>query len=200
MHIQEKPLIAAAILAGGKASRLGGIIKGNIEIRPKVTLIEHLLTELKLANITTTIISANTEAPYLRYNLEIVRDKLQNIGPIAGVLGALNFLQDKINWLLILPADLPYISHNEILRLKNRVFQSDADKLIYYAKTASRNHPLCAIISLKALPLITYAVKQGMKRILDIWETQAAEPILFDNENTFFNINTKNDYICTQQN
>ncbi len=55
--------ISAAILTGGKASRLGGIVKGLLVGAGNAPLIEHLIGELAIAGIHQVILSTNEAQP-----------------------------------------------------------------------------------------------------------------------------------------
>jgi|GEM_PF-7091500 len=117
----NKANIVAAILAGGKASRLGGIAKGNLLIKNGAitgelaadinindnsdnpsenthmdvdgnkTIVWRLLNEIKIAGINQTIIVANNVAVYAAYGVKVIADLYRDIGPLAGIVTALDY-------------------------------------------------------------------------------------------------------------
>lgn len=173
---------AAVILAGGQAKRLDGIAKGNIKIKNH-TIIEHLILELKKAGLADIAISANNKDPYKQYSLPIIKDEYVNIGPIAGIVAALEYYKNY-DAIITIPCDLPNITHKEITKLKN----SFNDKIVY-AQTDTRPHPLCATIPTSKLNKIIRQIEQGKTKIINIWNNLSAKPVDFLNETKFYNIN-----------
>jgi molybdopterin-guanine dinucleotide biosynthesis protein A len=177
--------LAAVILAGGKARRLNNIAKGNIKIGQH-TIIEQLINALNKASINDIIISANDPKPYQQYNLPIITDKHKNIGPLAGIVAALEYLK-KHDIVIFLPCDLPNITYTEILTIKNNIDPNN----IVYAATKERTHPLCTAIPTNKLTLINNLIENDTKKILTAFNKLNAKPIKFDDENKFYNINSK---------
>lgn len=80
---------AAAILAGGRATRLDGIDKGLLEIHGQAILERQL--QLLRALFDEVFLVANDPAPYLRFDVAIVGDRVAGCGPIGGLEAALAF-------------------------------------------------------------------------------------------------------------
>lgn len=186
----KKHQISAAILAGGRATRLNGIDKGNIELQPHVTIMQHLLTELSKAGIDNITIVANNQSAYAKYERPIINDNYHDCGPIAGIESALKYYQSCSDAVLFLPCDLPRITVVEIERLKQAYFTQP--KLVY-ATTSNLEQPLCAVLNVDLLMPITNLILQGEKKIAFFWQQLNATPVFFTNEQAFVNINTFED-------
>lgn len=178
--MQNKIKIGGCILAGGKAKRLNGIAKGNIEIG-ECSIVEHLIAEFNKAGISDVVISANDPKPYKQYNLPIIPDRIKNIGPIAGIEAVLDYCH-KYDAVVFLPCDLPNITHKEITLLK-------MEDLVY-ATTKERAQPLCATVPTNKLQEITCLINNDNRKILDIWQQLNATAIEFPDSNKFYNVNS----------
>lgn len=197
-----KKRFAAAILAGGRARRLGGIAKGNIEIRSNVTIIQHLLSEIRQAAIEKTVIVANDAKPYLSYGVEIIADHQQNIGPLAGIVSALRHYQKRCEAVLIMPCDTPCITHREINVLQEAYLTSNSSIVYVAVVTAvaaaftdvvdeqSPLHPLCAIVSCSVVDELERAIADGIHKVRLAWEKLGATPVYFAKASAFVNINS----------
>ena len=94
------PTVSALILAGGKATRLGGIAKHEIMIAGR-SIFERQVAVLapRVAEI---IVSGADIAGY-----RSVRDQLAGAGPLAGIAAGLAVITD---WLLVIAGDMPYLT------------------------------------------------------------------------------------------
>lgn len=192
MLYTKKIKIAAAILAGGKAKRFGGIIKGNLEITQNRTIIDNLITAIKKANISQIAINANNPNNYKKYKLKIFSDNFKNSGPISGIESGLCHYREDHHAVLFLPCDLPNITFNEINILKDAYYKNPN---LVYAETKKGIQPLCAIINCNLLNSIKKILLQGEKKIEPIWQALGGAKVFFDNTDAFLNINSYNDFI-----
>ncbi|MBC7988396.1 MAG: NTP transferase domain-containing protein [Luteimonas sp.] len=100
--VQAAPQITLGILAGGRATRLGGIDKAWLERDgiPQVVAVVQALA----SRVDAVIISANRNAErYLSHGLRAIHDRVEDVGPIAGLDTLLNACRS--DWLLTLPVD-----------------------------------------------------------------------------------------------
>ncbi|MGD9153278.1 MAG: molybdenum cofactor guanylyltransferase [Gammaproteobacteria bacterium] len=184
--------IAAAILAGGKASRLGGLAKGNILRSNGLTIIEHLLAEFDKVGIHDVIIVSKNPA-YQRYNKPMIADKRQNIGPLAGIEAALSYYRSNYHATLFLPCDMPNFSENEMRVLLDKFQGKDT----VFAVTGDEDwHPLCAVVNNDWLDDISKLIDAGNRSIKDVWLKCRGKPIFFSNNMAFANINTIGDALA----
>jgi molybdopterin-guanine dinucleotide biosynthesis protein A len=113
---ENSVIVNAAILAGGRARRLGGIAKGNLALcndGRKRTVMHHLLDELVgtfdvsnggAAKQMHIVIVANDDAPYMQYEtyhvgrVKVIADLADfcGVGPLAGIISALDYYS-KLN-------------------------------------------------------------------------------------------------------
>lgn len=194
--------IKAAILAGGKAQRMNGIAKGNLLIREdgcynisdyqkgkntentgSITIMQRLLGEITHAGINETIIVANDPLVYTNYGVKVIPDLWRDLGPIAGVVTALDyyyFLSPDTDALLITPCDLPNFSAHEIMRLISAYYRASSPTIVYAATAYDEPHPLCAIINTNLLLQLRDATMRGERKIMMIWQQFAAKTVFFD--------------------
>ena len=95
----------AAIIAGGKAKRMGGIPKGLIEVggEPILAHLKKLLATL----FPRTILICNDPAPYVSFALETHPDVIPNKGAPGGVHSALAHASS--DWVFAVGCDMPHI-------------------------------------------------------------------------------------------
>ena len=113
----SSPHIAAAILAGGKASRLGGRVKGFIQLGDGRTIIERLIGEVRGAGVSDVIICANEQESYRNLGLPIIADRRPDAGPLAGIEAVLYQMADSADGLLVLASDLARVEAGHLARL-----------------------------------------------------------------------------------
>lgn len=104
---------AAAILAGGKNSRMGGRNKAFLRI-DNIPLIERTIDLLEMFFNEILIITDSVEK-YAKYKKRciIIKDKIKEIGPLGGIYSALSGTGQKA--VFFTPCDMPFL-HNEVIR------------------------------------------------------------------------------------
>ena len=93
------------IVAGGKASRLGGRIKALLDIDGR-TMLDRLLDVLA-PRFAALAISANDALPFASHGLPVLADQIPDQGPLAGILSALQWCRES--YLLVVPCDMPFL-------------------------------------------------------------------------------------------
>ncbi len=78
-------MIAAAILTGGKASRLGGIAKGLLPGDGDMPIIQRLTREIAVAGIGEVVLVANDPQSYAFLGKTVIPDLRSGIGRMTGV-------------------------------------------------------------------------------------------------------------------
>lgn len=183
--------IAASILTGGKAARLGGIAKGLLLDCREVPLIERLIGELAIAGVDNVILSANDPQPYAQFERTTVPDLHVGTGPLGGIEASLDHLAGRCESVVFLPCDLPNISVVEIGTLI-RAHRSAPDRVVM-AATAENEHPLCAVVPVGVLPAISAAIRAGRYGVGRLWHDLTAVTVYMDNAMSLLNINTPED-------
>lgn len=188
----KKDRIFAAILAGGKATRLGGLAKGNLKITTNTTIIHHLISEITKTGISSIVLSANDPEQFQQYQLPIIPDNFKYFGPIAGIESCLSYFATLAEAVLFLPCDLPNITATEITTLTQTYFTKRQN---VYAVTQENPQSLCAIIKTADLPKLQTLINSDIKKITVCWQHLNATTVFFTNAEAFVNINTYQDLI-----
>ena len=102
------------ILAGGKASRMGGIDKPLVEYAGR-GLIDHVISRVR-AQVGHIVISCNRNFDaYYRRGCALIVDAEHDQGPIAGILAARSMI--RTTRVLIVPGDTPLLPTDLVARL-----------------------------------------------------------------------------------
>ncbi|HUU55626.1 MAG TPA: molybdenum cofactor guanylyltransferase [Armatimonadota bacterium] len=183
--------IAAAILAGGRASRLGGIVKGLIQLPDGRTIIERLIEEVRGAGIFDIIICANDPAPYQDLGLPIIADSEPGLGPLGGIAAALSHFAPTAEAVLLLAGDMPAITAGELRLLLAAFGQTDAPAV--FAEAPDGPHPLVAVARTGLRDEVERARHSDNRGANALWRRVGAEPVSFPQAYPFANINTPGD-------
>ncbi len=129
-------MIAGLVLAGGNATRLGGVDKALLPLG-HVTVLDVLVGRLR-PQVDVLAISANGDAArFSRFGLPVLADGVVGRGPLGGVLCGLGWAAEQgAAWLLSVPGDTPFIPHD----LAGRLSPGPA-----WAVSGGRLHPLVAL-------------------------------------------------------
>ena len=179
--------ISGAILAGGKATRLGGIEKGLLKIKGE-TIIEHTLRMLEPL-VDEVFIITNDSKPYSFMNIPIFPDKMLGLGPLQGIATALS--QSSYKRTLIVPCDMPFITEPSIQTLIN--YDQEAEAII--PRSQKGFEPLFAIYSISCLPKILEILRCKKRKVIDIIPKIKASfvPSDFFEDSLWCNINNLDD-------
>ncbi|MCT8137228.1 molybdenum cofactor guanylyltransferase [Anaerobacillus sp. CMMVII] len=182
------------ILAGGKSSRMGQ----NKALLPLdgVSTIEKIKNSI--ADLFEDIlIVANDEAAYQFLNLPIVKDKVRDKGPLAGIHAGLLAAKRETN--LIIACDMPFISPYIAKHLVDHSEGFDAVVPVI----AGKQHPLFAVYNKSVLPTLENCLETEqlrMKHLLDrIHVNYSSEEDLqikeiANLEQVFYNMNHPSEY------
>ena len=181
--------IAAAILAGGKSTRLHGVNKGNLKTN-NITFINILANELKKIEIYDCII-VSCENRLFDSELPIINDNYKNIGPIGGIEAAMNYFKSSYESTIIFPCDTPLITKKEINILINSFFKKK--KEIIFSSTNLRFHPLFCIIKNCCHKKVVDIINTKNYKLLEMWKNFDFSIEKFENELAFTNVNTKDE-------
>ena len=186
--------ITALILAGGKGSRFSGRDKGLIKLNNK-PLVQHLIDRIQ-PQVSNIIISANRNIEsYESFSFEVLTDDLTDYaGPLAGILKALQHCQTE--WLLVVPADSPFIPHDLALRLSENI----KDNKIAIPDDGKYLQPTFALIHKSLTPSLKKFLQQG-ERKTRVWMQQQDHSIVdfSDQVHAFININTEDELQHAEQ-
>ena len=180
--------ITAAVLAGGKARRMGGDDKGLVEVsgRPMVV---HAIEALR-PQAAEVIVNANrNESAYRAITgCRVVFDTVGDFaGPLAGMASALEATTARL--LLTAPCDSPLVVPALGPRLHAAMVRDDAE--IAVAHDGKRMQPVFALLQRALLPDLHAFLAAGGRKIDAWYATRHAVTADFsDNPDMFLNINT----------
>ncbi len=186
------PSFAGAVLAGGSAQRYGGTAKGLLHGGNGRCIIDHLIGEMRACSLTDISIVANDQAPYARFGGDVIPDRRQGIGPLAGIESALAHFQNRYDAVLILPCDMPEITRSEIKTLLSSFAASEA-KLAAARTEENFWQPLCMVAGVDLLKEVSRAVSEGVRSAGELCNMLGAAPVDFFTGERFVNINTPED-------
>lgn len=187
--------VTGVVLAGGKASRMGGKDKGLQELNGK-PLWQHVAERLT-PQVTRLIISANRNLDIYRASgVPVLTDTLDDFpGPLAGMLSVMQ--QSDGEWFLFCPCDTPRIPTDLMARLqKNR--QHNA--LAVWVNDGERDHPAIALVHRSVLPFLTDYLASGERRVMIFMRQVGGHAVDFSNvKSAFANVNTPDDLTHWQE-
>ncbi|WP_437888530.1 molybdenum cofactor guanylyltransferase MobA [Phytobacter sp. V91] len=180
--------ITGVILAGGKASRMGGQDKGLIELKDK-PLWQHVAHALR-PQVDKLIVSANRNLEVYRASgLPVIQDCIADFpGPLAGMLSVMQ--QSDSDWYLFSPCDTPFIPDN----LAERLSSASQNVSAVWVNDGERDHPTIALIHRKIVPELQHYIAQGERRVMAFLHSLGGCSVDFsDTKEAFINVNTPED-------
>ncbi|MFD2208011.1 molybdenum cofactor guanylyltransferase MobA [Kiloniella antarctica] len=162
--------IAAVILAGGLARRMGGGDKAQKMLAGQ-SLLDRILDRIR-PQVGPLVINANGDPKrFSQTGLPIAPDVIEgHPGPLAGVLTGLEWVAKnypKCEWMVSIPCDAPFIPLNLVVRLKAEM-DKDGHNLAC-AQSHGRSHPVVGLWSLSLMEDLRQAVVDEELRKVDRW-------------------------------
>ena len=195
---------AAAILAGGRATRLhgadkGGLLVGGRTIRDRqIEALSGLVDDIVLIGGPAADPRADSW-PGDRAGLAHVPDLLAGRGPLGGIQTALHHAGDAA-CTLIVACDLPFLSRPFLAFLLDRALDDGAADIVV-PRSGHRLHPLCATYNRRVREAVDRRVASGalaVQALFDEVRVDIVEPEVvatFDPEGImFWNVNTPDEY------
>lgn len=191
-----EPAIAAAVLAGGRSSRMGGQAKALLPLAGK-PLLQHVIDRI-LPQVQELYLSVELESPaFVRFGLPQLADPLPGShGPLGGLLSALRMLKldDKPEWLLLAPCDAPFVPCDLASRLYRQATTSGSAGAVVHQD--GQLHPVFSLWNKSLLASLEQAVVEekmaGFKqflRVAPLARYDWPEPVPLSGLSPFFNIN-----------
>ncbi len=184
---EHRPSLSAAILAGGKSSRMGRN-KALVEVDGK-PMIAHVADTIG-KHIDNIVVIGSPSEDYNFLQLPVVADAVESCGPLAGIFTAVQ--QTSAQYCLVVACDLPFLSEALVKFLSENCRGYD----ILAFESDSGVEPLCAIYSKKCLPAIEAQLKNKRHKVsalFDLVNTRIVrmEPgLAFYDRRAFLNVNT----------
>ena len=183
----------AAILAGGRARRLGGIDKSALVVGARsildrqLSLLRDLTPHILIVGADRSRVSA-TDVP-------VVADRIAGAGSLGGLYTAL--MEAPTEQVLVIACDMPFLTAPFLMRLAARGVDVD----VAVPRSAAGRHPLCASYARRAAAHLRARIESGDLRVrealdgLDVRELGPDELAEFDQDGLLLlNVNTPDDY------
>ena len=183
--------IAGLILAGGRATRMGGRNKAEIELAGQ-TLLARTIGRAR-PQVGRLLLNANRDpAQFSRYALPVLPDTIgDHWGPLAGILAGLEYLREtwpQIAWLASFPTDSPFFPEDLVARLAEAVSGHE----IAIATSQGRAEPVFGLWPVALAGELRGALSNGVRKVEDFARRYRLATADFPAE-SFFNINTPDD-------
>lgn len=179
--------ITGVVLAGGRATRMGGEDKGLLRVAGR-PMVEHVLRALR-PQVSDLLINANRNLErYREFGVTVVSDFIEGYcGPLAGMASAMKVARTA--YVLTAPCDSPFLSEDLAARLHRGLLRDGAR--IAVADSGERLEPVFALLDRTLLPSLLAYLAAGERKI-DRWYAQhpmtrvdfSDEPGMFSNLNT----------------
>ena len=177
--------IDAIILAGGRATRMGGQDKGLIPLAGR-PMIAHVLDAIR-PQVSTVAISANRSLDaYAALGCPVLPDEQTDFpGPLAGMAAGLAWCPG--DYLLTLPCDGPQVP----AVLAERLLAAIGDGAVAVAHDGTRLQPVHALLRRDTLGSLQAFLADGGRKI-DRWYATLDQRVadLSDARSSFRNVNT----------
>jgi len=201
-HLVVRPAmkIAGTIVAGGSASRIGGVDKPLLPIR-KAPIVDFLLQRLSpqvdAISVNVRATSRQLYANWEKRGVTILFDPfVGRIGPLGGVIAGLTWLStlgDDFEWLATMPGDTPFLPETLVTKLTGSA-RERRDQRPVVALDGDRVQSLCAIWPKRCLPELLQCVVEGrLRSVRSALNALGCTEQRIDTHHGFFNINTLED-------
>ena len=186
--------VAGVILAGGKATRMGGADKALVPLGP-VPMVAHVIRRLS-PQVDGLALNANGDpAHYSGFGLPVVPDTLPGQpGPLACLLAGMRWAAERgASQIVTAAADTPFLPDDLVPRLEAAAVGAGAP--IALAETASGLHPTFGLWPVALADALDRALAEGSRKLASWALDQGAVRVRFDDRpvDPFFNVNTPGD-------
>lgn len=173
------------ILAGGRATRMGGQDKGLVTLNQK-PLIEYVYTRLKQQGAKITINANRNLAIYKQYG-DVFKDDISDFpGPLGGMHAALTHLDQ--DWIGFVPCDCPNLPSTLLQKMYSAI---DEDAEILVAHDGNNMQPVVTMLHKKVLTRLDNFLKNGDRKIILLYQICNTKLVDFSQEqDCFINLNT----------
>lgn len=183
--------IAGLILAGGRATRMGGRNKAEIELAGE-TLLARAIARAR-PQVGRLLLNANRDPrEFASYGLPVLPDPIgDHWGPLAGVLAGLEHLAKtwpQIGWLASFPTDTPFFPADLVRKLSEAI----EGHQIAMATGHGQLQPVFALWPVSIAGELRAALTGGLRKVEDFARRYRLATVDWPAED-FFNVNTPED-------
>lgn len=184
----QSEAITGVVLAGGRATRMGGVDKG-LQLLNGRPLWRHVADSLE-PQVGRLVISANRNLEYWHTSgYAVYRDTQADFpGPLAGMLAIMQQVDSP--WFVFCPCDTPFIPSF----LVERFLQQKASAPVVWVHDGERDHPAVALVHRQIIPELEAYLAHGERRVMVFMRQMGGRPVNFSDVKTaFINVNTLED-------
>ncbi|HKY93845.1 MAG TPA: molybdenum cofactor guanylyltransferase MobA [Kiloniellales bacterium] len=165
-----RPPVVGLVLAGGRASRMGGTDKCLLTLAGR-PILAHLVERLR-PQVRRIVLNANGDlARFSAFGLPVVGDAVAGYaGPLAGVLAGLEWAAAKAPdcpWVLSAPGDGPFLPRDLVTRLQG---EAQAGAEIVSVSSAGNRNPVIALWPVSLAPALRRALVEEKLSKVDAFE------------------------------
>ncbi len=188
--------IPAVILAGGRATRMGGGDKGWRTIGGK-RLIDHVIARLE-PQVGAIALNANGDPDRFDLGLPVLRDSIEGYaGPLAGVLAGMDWAETLgADAVVSVAADTPFFPADLVARLQQAAGPSGLALAASPDETGKVwQHPTFGLWPVALRHDLRDALEGGLRKIVLWTDRHGAGEAVFASDpfDPFFNVNTPED-------
>ncbi len=177
---------AGFVLAGGRSSRMG---RDKALLRHwGVPLVVRAAAAVADAAGSVTILG--DPGLYGRFGWPILADAEPDLGPIGGLLTALE--HTRAEWNVLVACDMPDVSPTLLRELLRKTIRARGRCVAPF--TEGGFEPLCAVYKRNALPEVRLAIAEGRLKMRDLLPLLDAVPVTGLDAVCFRNVNTPDDW------
>ncbi|WP_434637795.1 molybdenum cofactor guanylyltransferase MobA [Klebsiella sp. I138] len=181
-------VITGVVLAGGRATRMGGADKG-LQLLNGKPLWQHVAEALS-PQVTSLAISANRNLErWYASGYPVYTDSLSDFpGPLAGMLSVMQQMDSE--WYLFCPCDTPFIP----TFLVERFIQQKKTAPVVWVYDGERDHPAITLMHRRLIPDLAAYLAAGERRVMVFMRNSGGHHVDFsDVRSAFINVNTLDD-------
>ncbi|WP_109077984.1 molybdenum cofactor guanylyltransferase MobA [Aggregatibacter kilianii] len=179
--------ISAVILAGGRATRMGGEDKG-LQLLHGKPLFQYIYDRLHTQVEQVSVNANRNQGIYAASGLPVFGDNIEGFqGPLSGILTALE--RSDTDFVLFVPCDSPFFPDNLLEKLKSAVIFHGVS--MAYAHDGEREHPTFCLMARSLKDKLAAYLASGERKMLHFMRQNGAVGVDFsENKQAFANINT----------
>ena len=154
--------VVGAVLAGGRGRRMGSD-KLSLEVDGR-TLIRHAVDALRSAGLDVVLVLRPQQpVPLTAHTAAIVRDEVEDTGPLAGFQALLRWL--SLEWALVVACDQPFLT-GDLLRGLLAQRREEVDAIV--CRPGDRVEPLPGLYRRSTLEAVEAALARGERSLREL--------------------------------